>query len=328
MVLIRSSMKECRTALQPFCEEEESAVAVAARANNTFDLVLKENTYDFNAKRKKPKKVGFCCSITTLSTYQGASYDKVKYIIWDECIDDGAATTRTTLTSMKMFERFISSVVRNKLDVKVLIFGNLLEKISGMAGDPVLDHYGISVNCGCKYIPARNSSEATILYLNTKEMFKGIEVQGVIGGVQSLTSKALLSNQLLPRGIKLISHANHLDCTPYRCLVFTYDKKVISIHINITPYKEIQSYYTILVEPFNMKTVYSNAYTNEAPLYNNYSHVLIYVEDEVWADILEDLYDFCSVGRVLYVGEESAIDLNVYMKHFVPMIIQNKNKNV
>ena len=102
-------------------------------------------------------------------------------------------------------------MVRDKSDVKTIIFGNLLEKVSGMIGDPLLQHYGIDPTCGCKYIEGTDTSSASVLFINTKEMFKGIESQGAIGGIDTLASEALFTNTLTPRGIKTVSMNDFLE---------------------------------------------------------------------------------------------------------------------
>lgn len=332
VVVVRSTVKECITALQPFFEEEASPVRVKQRANNTYDLIIKDSdwTYgeDGHKKRTEPTKVGFCCSISSLTSYQGASYEKVKYIIWDECIDDGSLMSgRVTQASLNVFERFNSSVVRDKLDVRTILFGNLLEKASGMAGDPVLEHFGIDVKCGCKYIPATAQHAATVLYINTKDMFKGIDQQGVIGGINSLITSSLLTNDLKPKGIKNITYAQYLEAKPYRVLVFTYEKRKVAIMINAYSLADEQ-YLAVNIGMLNEKHIHAPAYTHEAPLYNNFSHAISWVEEDVWVELLEELYEYCTGGRVFCVGEHVADELNVYMKHFEAVIEQAKKKNV
>ena len=333
VVIVRSTVKALQTALEPFFDEQESIVSVRAGRNNTYDLILKgsdwEDRDDGTKRRVRPIKVGFCCSISSLTAYQGASYEKVKLILWDECIDDGSTmNNRTTSASLRAFERFTSSIVRDKLDVKVILFGNLLEKESGLAGDPVLDHFGINVKCGCKYIEGNNESEATVLYINTKSMFKGIDVQGVIGGVQSLTSQNLLNNSLTPKGLKIVSHAHHLECTPYRVLLFTYDTNLVSIHVNITPWTNTERYYTVYITTFRVSEVFSVAYTYESSLYNNFSHAVTLVDMDTWVDLLQELEDLSAAGRILYVGESTSLNMNKYMKHFALMIESHKRENI
>lgn len=326
VVLLRSTAKECKTAWQPLLEEDISKVKLRQGSNNTYDIIIKPTCPEDCTKRLK--KVGFCCSISTLTSYQGSSYPKVKYIIWDECISDGGVA-KIRDSDIVGFERFISSIVRDKKDVKTIVFGNLLEKISGMVGDPLLQHYGINPECGCKWIEGKKSHEASVLFINTKEMFTGIDKQGVIGGVDTLASNSLLDNTLTPRGIKTVSMRDFLDSRGKYSLLFTYDTKIVAIHVNETVFTDIPKYLVISIESFNQRRVFTSAvYTNEAPLFNNYSHFVKYVDNVTWSDLIEELNDFCKAGRVIYANDISSLDMNKYMKHFLnnSVILNNENK--
>ena len=150
-----------------------------------------------------------------------------------------------------------------------------------MIGDPLLQHYGINPDCGCKYIEAKQSHEASVLFLNTKEMFQGIESQGVIGGVNSLASNSLLSNTLTPRGIKTVSMRDYLNSKPKHTLLFTYDKNIIALHVHETIFHDIPKYLVVYISTFIERMTFTeHVYTNETALYNNYSNVVEYVDRE------------------------------------------------
>lgn len=330
IVMVRVSAKEFETALTPFFDEETSRVRVQKRYAGLYDLVLKpRNQEEFN-KRSRLKKVGFCANISGLTAYQGSSYAKVKYIIWDECISDGS-TQKLTYNQIKGFERFISSIVRDKKDVKIFIFGNLLSKVEKHSGDPLLNFYGIDPSCGCKYIPAQKNYEANILFINCKDMFKGIENQGVLGGVDDENTTNLITNTLSEDSIKVTNELVFYSSKVLHTLVFTYNLIDIAIHIRETrEYKDLPKYLVVLIKPFVLCDVYGGenniprVFTNEEALSNTYSQCVCYVEKSDWVDLIEELLSYLQANRVIYANTSSEANLLKYAKHLKTTIVDKK----
>lgn len=326
--MVRVKAREIESALRPFFDDPRSKVRIKGRGSGTYDLVVKP-TND-KERNKKARKVGSCCSISTLTAYQGASYPKVKYIIWDECITDGVAQ-KITNSEIRAFERFISSIVRDKKDVKVFIFGNLLSKVEAHKGDPLLGFYGIDASCGCKYIEAKDKTHASILFLNTKSMFKGIEDQGVLGGIDDSNEANLLINELSGSSIKTVGEAAYYNSIPLYTLVFTYDTIAQSIHIRRVEIPDFPTYLIVRIKLFNEKDIVggtdnnARSFTNEESLFNTYSHCMIFIDKEQWDDCVTMFLQFLECGRVLYADDDSAFWTPIFAKH-LKININTKSK--
>lgn len=227
VVYVRNTVKDATSALErQLNDDDRSAVRVKSRGMGIFDLEAKYEKDDLG----KPIKVGYFASITSLTCMQGGSYDGVRYIIWDECINDDK-NVKLVPAQVYAFERFMSSVVRKKKDCKVLIFGNLLKKETEVVGDTLLDHYGINTSCDCKYIPDPEVKHSGLLFINTKSMFQGIEKQGLLLGVDKDRNDALLSNDPEFNDYKVCGMPFYLECEPYMSLLFTYNTEEIKLSI-------------------------------------------------------------------------------------------------
>lgn len=154
-------------------------------------------------------------------------------MVWDECVSTGIST-KQNVAHIKDLERWISSATRDKTDVKTICFGNLL-LLDGNIATPLLDHYGIDAQCGCKYIPAKDGTQANVLFLNSKDMFKGIEAQGVLSGVDLLETENLLMNTTVELSPKVVGEKLFLQSTPVFSLLFTYNLEPIVIFIYMLP---------------------------------------------------------------------------------------------
>lgn len=311
------------TAVRPQFEEDLSNVRLQGRGQGHFDFVHKHIT---DPETGKPQKVGFYASISSLHKYQGASYEKIRLIIWDECVNDNS-NVKITAAQMAAFDRFISSMVRDKKGVKVILSGNLLGKSSDMYGDPVLNHYGLSTELNLKYLPAKDRSRANILYINTGNLFKGIEAQGVLGGVNELKNLELLENKVKSKGIKTLDEYDYLNANPLYALVFTYNaiKKVVYI-------SELGNsiFWIIKMEDFNEYSIYgfkkNKIYTDEEPLANEYSHALSLVDKSGWADAWEALIAMFGANRIYYNSQETGQDITQIVKHYKPIIERELKK--
>lgn len=321
IVLVRSTLKEAETALAPlFNNNPDSPVRIRCR-NGHYQIIKKPTSQE---EEKKPVIVGFCVSITTLTSYQGASYDKIKYIVWDECISDGT-NVKINEDQIRAFERFISSIVRDKNDVKVIIFGNLLKKVEGMQGDPLLNYYGIDINCRCKYIPSISEHTADIIFLNSGAMFKGIESQKVLGGVNELIDPGLLTNTIKEQGIKSLSNIDFYKAEPRFALLFTYDSYPYIMEVrmvdmndaNILTNKREPNYLIVKIQTFKEEAIFEGVkvLANESPLSNSFGHVAQYVTDTKWASLVYWIHGYLVAKRVMYADKYSEIEMVRFFKH-------------
>ena len=95
----------------------------------------------------------------------------------------------------------------------------------------MLNHFGIPIEANCKYIQA--STGAKVLFINTRNMFTGIESQKILAGVDQTTQQSLLDNTISPKGIKTIGKYEFYNAVPKFALVFVYDRRTYIMHIAV-----------------------------------------------------------------------------------------------
>lgn len=280
VVVVRSQQTEITRALiDQFEDEENCNVCIKSRGQGKYDLVHKF----LEDEDGKPLKVGLCASVSSLTSYQGGSYKKVSTIIWDECISDGKGV-KLSNDDIKTFERFVSSIKRNKESFKVYIFGNLLAKAEGvLQGDPLLEYYGIPADANLKYIDDTDTEYykgAKILYLNTKDMFQGIERQGVVAGVDIGANIRLAKNIMPEPGEKVVGSVAFYESEPLYTLLFTYNTIIYTLTI-AKPQISDNKWRIVRLAGFN-PDILPNCpiFTNEVALFNAYKSCVKYVQKE------------------------------------------------
>lgn len=218
---------------------------------------------------------------------------------------------KLTKDDIKTFERFVSSIIRDKKNTRVLIMGNLLGKSAGiLQGDPLLEYYGINPEADFKYIDNTSTDMykgANLLYYNSKDEFKGIEDQEVFAGVDIEANKRMAKNEMPAPGEKIVGIYSFLSALPMFGLLFTYNTQQFSLNVSLGTAKvkkgrkiEKEEWPIVQCSIFEPSTQPScPIYTNEAALYNSYKSCCRYVEKEVWVIYVRKLVRMFRKGRVL-----------------------------
>lgn len=140
-------------------------------------------------------------------------------MVWDEC---NSLQGGLTIEVIRKFQVFLSSIIRDKRGVKTFMFGNHLK-----AGNIFLNSLNVSNDARLKLIKS-DDGLSTLLYLNTGDMYEGIEKQqglptmfGTMGG-----NNGLLSNVPSYFGNKNIYEESFffLDLKPFKSFVFSTRK--------------------------------------------------------------------------------------------------------
>lgn len=130
-----------------------------------------------NRHKLKPCGIFVYCTQGSkgMERWQGGDWQNLKFWYWDECNSIEGGLTQ------EVFQRvvvFLSSMIRDKKDVKGLMTGNLLEK-----NNIFLERLGVSSKTRLKIFKVHKDNDpkqevlSTMLYLNTGDLFKGIEAQ-------------------------------------------------------------------------------------------------------------------------------------------------------
>lgn len=116
------------------------------------------------------KPVGYLIDFRKCNSVGGASYDGVSCIIYDECLSHDPNQLVNSV-HCAIFQKFISSVQRNKPTLKVLCFGNMT------SNNALLSFYGISTVDKLRYIPFKaidgEEINGNLLYINCGGVYGG-----------------------------------------------------------------------------------------------------------------------------------------------------------
>lgn len=166
-------------------------------------IFKKEDIQEGKRKGKGSNKNPEPCGIFGYATkgargferWQGGNWDRVKFWYWDECNSIEGGLNHDVFLRLNVF---LSSMIRDKKNVKGLMTGNLLEK-----SNIFLERLGVGSRTRLKIFKVHKDNDprkevlSTMLYINTGDLFKGIESQSGLAS-QFLTEKemtSLLSNR-------------------------------------------------------------------------------------------------------------------------------------
>lgn len=180
--------------------------------------------------RRTRKNCGYATFINSggLDAFKGPDYEKCVAIIWDECNNE---TDNFKLNPHDFFKfiNFCSSVIRDKKNVKILIFGNLLPKSDGGTVNPLMEYLGIPHDSELKIIRCKNQTNkevSTMIFWNSKDAYRGIEEEDAIGLLNRRVGwEVLYNNMPVPQSAKIISEREWLAFTPERGFCFSHEGK-------------------------------------------------------------------------------------------------------
>lgn len=169
---MRHSDAELRTTMWEFSEESPLQSPLLIEEKRGKYRLVERGTGIFR---------GFATPFKSAQRFGGAEFKDFYNIIFDECI-----TYETRGNNVENFrniwDAFLMSVVRNKKGVKAFLFGNYLRR-----ENTILDYYGITPEDDLVYL---NREGCKILYINLRDMYKGVESQDDIVNQMSFESRS------------------------------------------------------------------------------------------------------------------------------------------
>lgn len=179
------------------------------------DRLWWKNTKFPNRRALTDKQAGFVAypgGASGFRRWQGGEHENVRVVVWDEC---NSIAGGLTVRAIKDFQVFMSSIIRDKKGVKAFMFGNHLR-----ASNIFLNALKINSDTCLKVIKSESS---TLLYINTGDMYEGIEQQKGLPS-QFLTgeeSDDLLTNRPKHRGLKNVYDEWYFfdKLQPMKCVV-------------------------------------------------------------------------------------------------------------
>lgn len=167
-------------------------------------------------KDKQAGLVSYTGGSSGFRKWQGADHPNVRVVVWDECNSLAGGLTPSVIRD---FQIFTSSIIRDKKGVKIFMFGNHLR-----ANNIFLNALHVTSETKLKVIKSADGL-STLLYLNTGDMYEGIEKQvGLPTQFGSVNDSAdLFTNRPKYRGTKNIYDEQYFFkvLKPVRAIVFT-----------------------------------------------------------------------------------------------------------
>lgn len=117
-----------------------------------------------------------------LDAAKGPNYEDYVAIIYDECNNENDSFKFNAENFFK-FINFCSSVIRDKKNIKIFIFGNLLPRGDGTVVNPLMEMLGIPHDSELKIIRYKNESTnalSTMVFWNSMHAYRGIEEEDAI----------------------------------------------------------------------------------------------------------------------------------------------------
>lgn len=167
--------------------------------------------------------VAYASSLTGFTKWQGGEYGNVKLIVWDEC---NSLQGGLDVDAIKRFVVFQSSIIRDKEGVKSFMFGNHLT-----SNNIFLNSLHLSSNTCLKVLNLEDKEKGVpkskLLYINTKDLYDGIDKQQGLAWHFDFTGKEdLLTNSPKHRGLKNLyeEHYFFTRLKPRKAIVFSTRK--------------------------------------------------------------------------------------------------------
>lgn len=249
-----------------------------------------------------------------MEKWQGGDWKNIRFWYWDECNSIEGGLTR------EVFQRvvvFLSSMIRDKTNVKGLMTGNLLEK-----NNIFLHELGVNSATRLKIFEVHQDNNpkkpllSRMLYLNTGDLFKGIEQQ--VGLPTQFLSdeelESLLSNRPGLTSTKAIYEEGDLkNLAPV--FSFVYRASEEETKMGITRAKDVDYIFYVyrlpnairmilwidLFKTTNIKPGFAQIYANDKCVINRYPMVIPIEEEEDFGDsFIEPLAQYLLAGEVWF----------------------------
>lgn len=307
---------------------KEEMVALEAQINSSTGdpnkdwpcLIANERLYERDSRKRKNGSLRICGYATYVSAsglvkWKGGEFPNIRAIIWDECNNESEVFKLDKSAFLK-FINFISSIVRDKKNVKIFMFGNLLRNSDGTVNNPILRAMGIDQQAELKLITVDSldgTNKTNIIYWNSLDAYQGIEKGKLTTIFRNVDITELGSNAPAPLVNKILSDAEWVDCIPLRAWIFTYKKQKYCLFFGYFQYINSDqekhpcgAYYAVRIESYDPNITYGYFLcSDEVSIRNNNPGLVQYIEKSDVKDLLEDIHDLAEMGRIWYGTEET-----------------------
>lgn len=334
--------------IQKIAEQGDQFVVVR-NTKQEIEGGVKEKIYEipsmpFNVKQNKvywadgaEEPVGYLAYLSGESQqWQGAGYDRVTTIIWDEATN-GGQTTAKTRKWIRAFWQLTSTFFRNRPHGKVWIFGNLMKDSEEKISDELLKYLGIDSDLNFKYIinTTEQGTKFKLLYINTANLYIGADEQLMANVSLSKQVRLELASNLPSKMGECILSDHYFTKAKSKDwgLLTSYDKKDWMILIASEPYIDLSSpeirelylkgelpvadknFYIIRCEQLRKGQIGFEMpiFTDDANLWNLNKDIAYFKKSENMKKMWYKLYKIIKSGYACYIGDSTYTDLTRIM---------------
>lgn len=309
VILLRNTVSEFK-ALRRQLTVKESCISLKGSNNNPSLFHKYLTSWD-----DKPRYMGFCAALngSALEAAKGAEYPHIRLIIWDECTNVGAGNSYNS-SDIYRFVTFFDSIIRNKKNVKIYIFGNFHRNTDGKVSDVLLDTLKIPYGCTLKtreVLSSDGKNKSTFLYINTGSLYSGVDNNSKVALFSDEIQEDLYSNMPQSHSDMVGSLNLFYSHKPEYGLVFNDGTEtyilLISSYIEKKNKEQLEINWMIHMEKFPSNNAFvHDLLTSDIGLYNEYrSHDLQLIMEQEERLYIHDLYEMCLQRSLYYTGDIS-----------------------
>lgn len=293
--------------------KELDALQKQLATSENWPIFLKGHTlyHKYKKKGRSRRYMGFATYLTgeALRGAQGPEYKNVKAIIWDECNYTGSQFG-ISLKELTKFIVFVSSIVRDNKDVKFYLFGNYLRNEDSSTTNIFLESAGIDPESRLKLIEfdtEDKKDKTRLLYINTGNLYRGIESQKYVGIFGKKIVQDLNDNLPAATSSKLVNLKDFLEAEPIWAFVFNLEREELVIYFAKTYISSTSlPHFICRVEQYDHDRQYLFLpFTDNEHIYNKYTPKMLWKQPEEVENHLIGLQSAFLTRNLWYSGEKT-----------------------
>lgn len=277
-----------------------------------------------NISKCTPCGIFAYCSATGMVKWQGGNWNNIRFWYWDEC---NSVQGGLTIEVFQKVNVFLSSIIRDKSGterVKGIMTGNLLEQ-----SNVFLERLGVGSKTRLKIFKVHKDNDSrkevlsTMLYLNTGDLFKGIEDQkGLVSQfLDESEFYSLLSNRPgVYTGKDPYEELDLKDFIPWFCFIHRH-KEEDQTGVKASEVDFIFYIYripgcarlVIWIDEFkknNIKPKFNRIFCADRLIMNKHTMSILLEEEEFGEAFIETIAQYLEIGEVWFGwnGSEKAFE--------------------
>lgn len=217
------------------------------------------------------KPVGLGYTFTNSNMLGGMNYEKYSTIIFDEILSY-SPINRINDAVLHSWEASVSTIARNKPDIKIILCGNLLN----VPEHPILDFYGVDVSDNLRVVRRGEKGECTILFVNAGGLYGGsFKNQAAATKHGDIERQAFLSDNKVIKTSTRVLDPVLFDSFEYET-AFAVNMPDEAVFVELRSIEDKDDGVTYCVRCGNLKATTimdGDIYTDDPAIYNKYENV-------------------------------------------------------